>query len=264
MGADRSERSAAQLSSLTPITVLVPAPPETVCVGLLRYAANSTGASALADSQHRTPVTRWTARLLSTSGGSGVVLTQQEGPLGELILRFSAQPDETGATVLWITGDFAPRSTRRHGMLERWQVQRTATAARDAALAALQALIGDPSGQPPPPVRQAERRQVRAPARLFVAGREWRGEVLDVSEGGLALVIGSSPSRIEEDLALIRAEGEGDLEVLLPSIADHIPVLIRRAQPGRGGVQLGLQVLEPGKILPLLRRALAQAQEGVR
>jgi hypothetical protein len=34
-------------------------------------------------------------------------------------------------------------------------------------------------------------------------------------------------------------------------------VLVRRAQPARGGVVVGLQVLEPEKILPLLRKAFA-------
>ncbi|HWE63702.1 MAG TPA: PilZ domain-containing protein [Chloroflexota bacterium] len=252
MGADDSAYS------LVPQMVLVAAPPEEVCVALQRYASNAADGKCSSDRAAHQVACTWTAQRQDKA--LGVTLTLQGGPLRSYVLRFSAQSDEQGATMLWITGAYAPRRSRLRGPLDRWQAHRDAVALRDGVVSALTSLVEQQARRSGPVLRRFHRKRVRAHARLCVASQAWTGEVLDVSEGGLALVVVCLPAQAEAAAAFMLQQPMGDVEIVLPGLNDRIPVLVRRAQPGRGGVEVGLQVLQPEKILPLVRKALARHQ----
>ena len=258
--ADQDQRAGGAPHSLKPLTVLLDATPDAVCQALIRNVAAAGAPPGLPGQSGRLAVARWAAQRLE--GQNIVTYILQDGPFSSFQIRFSAEADGIGSSVLWITCEYGLKSALLRGSLERWQAQRDATALRDGLVEILKAaLLGTP-GQTRPASRSSERVQVRAPARLRAAGREWRAEVLDVSETGLALVIATTPGQAEEDAKLLLAQPDG--EVILQHLGEHTSakVTVRRAGPGRGGLQVGLQAEQPEAILPLVRRAMARVRPG--
>jgi hypothetical protein len=239
------------LEDLEPLMLPLAAGVEAVLVTLLRMSSSRT-------SRHR-----WEAR---QQGDNPVVLLDlQDGPLAVLRLCLAARPDpesEKPITAVWVTGQYAGKPSRFDGMLERWRARREACALRDEVLAVLRELPALPETAPGAARRASERQLVTAAARLYVGSRVWRAEVLNVSERGLSVVAAAQPSAVESDMRFLLAAAEGELELLLQSELNRARVLFRYAIPGRGGVRLGLQVLTPEAMKPLLRQALTQHRSG--
>jgi hypothetical protein len=256
MGQDAGGRSLRNAVHLKPITLVVEGPPDAVCATLLRYAANP-ASFALPE---RSPRATWTAQ--RQEGRHTVTYLLEDGPLGYMRLQFAAEADEAGSSVLWITGEYAQKKSLLYGALERRRAEREAIALRDGVLAVLQApsSTAEAVARPARAVRGAERLSVRAPARLQVGTRTWRAEVLDVSETGLAVVVATLAHQAESDAELLLRMQQGEIEVLLPGTRSRARVLVKRAAPARGGVHVGLQVVDTEGIMPLLRKALAQAK----
>jgi hypothetical protein len=257
MGQDSSQGPPQNVVGLKPITALVEAPPEPVCVALLRYAANPASVPASIAGE-RSMHAKWAAQ--RREGQTSVTYLLQEGPLGYMHLQFAAESDGADSSVLWVTGEYAQKKSLLNGALERWRAQRDATALRDGVLAVLKATVrkDDVSAQPARVVRGSERLSVRAPARLTVGTRSWRAEVLDVSETGIAVVAATLPNQADADAHLLLQEEIGEIEVLLPGEKSRARVLVKRATPSRGGVQVGLQVIDAEGLLPLLKKALGR------
>ena len=159
---------------LAPIMVPVALNAEAVVLTLLRWASQTTG--------------RWSAHRIDAAPAG--VLDRQDGPLGTLRLRLSARTegDEPDYAAVWITGQFAVKPARLHGVLERRRAEHQAPACREEVLAVLRAPA---AADTPPPLRKRrnERRQVMAAARLYVGTRMWRAEVLQ-RESRRALSLG--------------------------------------------------------------------------
>lgn len=247
---------------LKPATVLIGATPDVVCMSLLRYAANPASVSIPAEVVDQLAGARWQAR--RHEGKDAVTFLLLEGSFAHYRLQFSLEPDESGSSLLWVTGEYTQRRSLLHGMLERWQAQREAEALRDGVLAILKVTATKPVGaEPPAIVRGSERLSVRAPARLHVGNHTWHAEVLDVSETGMALLATTVPSQAVEDARTLLTEEIGEIEVLLLGEKSRMRVLVKRATPSRGGVEIGVQVIDAEGMVPLLRRALAKAKPSV-
>lgn len=255
---EQDHRAGSAPHSLKSLTVLLDATPDAVCQVLLRNAATAAAPQGMPGQSGRLAVARWSAH--RPEGGNSVTYTLHDGPFSSLQIRFSAEADGIGSSVLWITCEYGLKSALLRGTLERWQAQRDATTLRDGLVESLKSALLGTAGQSKGETRSSERVQVRAPARLRAAGREWRAEVLDVSETGLALVIATPPGQAEAEAKLLLAQPYG--EVILQHLGEHTSagVTVRRAVPGRGGLQVGLQADQPEAILPLVRRALSRVR----
>lgn len=259
MGEDPDRRPPQDAVSLKPITALVAASPDGVCAALLRYAANPASMAA-PGSGERAPGARWSAH--RQEDRTSVTYLLQDGPLGYMRLHFAIEPDQAGSSLIWVSGEYALKKSLLHGALERWRGQRDALGLRDGILDLLRATAGttQDTAQPARALRGSERLNVRAPARLTVGSRSWRAEVLDVSETGIAVVAATLPQQVKEDAELLLREEQGEIEVLLPGEKSRARVIVRRAAPGRGGVQVGLQVLDAEGLMPLLKKALGRTK----
>jgi len=247
--------------SLKPLVAVIKAPPDTVCVALLRYASNPNIVQSTQLGSGRLDDLKWTAHRLEQQ--HVVSYTLKEGVLESLQLRFVGEPDGEGSTALLVTCDYGLRSGRLRGALERWQAQRSAVMIRDGVIAALQVMISEQIVEPTQTMRAAERLQVRAGAHLYVGGRDWRAEVLDVSETGLAIAIFPAlGEEAAEAATFLLSTATGEVELQQPGGRLRAEVQVRRATPQRGGKQVGvgLQVMQPDAILPLFRKAAARAK----
>jgi PilZ domain len=240
--------------TLQPIMVPVRAGADTVYVALLRYASSPVPPPSGA---------RWHA--VRPSNEQAVTFTLKDGPLVYMRMRFAVEPVEPPdpqTTVLWVTVEYTPRPSRLSGALERWRAQRDATSLRDEVLTMLLHVNEEQAPLAGHYVRSAERHDVRAPARLVVGDRSWRAEVLNVSVGGISLIVATSPGAAETDIHEMLDLGKGEVEILVQRESGRARVLVRHAVPSRGGVQVGLQVLDPDATRPLLQRAIARAGSG--
>ncbi len=249
-------RPARGIASLTPVMVPIEVPPDEVCRALLRHATHPVALPEKALTSKRYLTGAWTAE--RPDERFYVVYRLVEGPLRHARLHFSIESDEAGYSIVWVTGEYATKHARLKGALERWQAQRDAGALRDGIIAGLKVHKdeGEAQDEVKPWVRGAERLDITAPARLFVAKRAWRAVVLNVSATGIALLTADAPDRIEEDARFMIEHGQGDVDILLHGENSRAHVLVRHAIPNQGGIQAGLHVLNPEATKPLLRQAL--------
>lgn len=212
------------LQELTPIVLPIAAEPESVLVMLLRF-------SSSVGRRHR-----WTSRRIGDA--HAVLLTLEDGPLAVLRLRFAAyagEARERPGTAVWVSGQFAARASQLDGVLERWRARREACALRDDVLDALRALTRPTDAALEVSMRASERWHVTAAARLYAGGKVWRAEVVDVSEGGLSMVIATEPAGVESDRQYLLAATSAEVEVLMLHEVNRTEVAVRYAVPDRAG-----------------------------
>jgi len=234
---------------LDPVFVPVPGTMETVFSALQLFALRSAnyrlGARWLAYRHEHQPV---------------LLLVLREGPLAGMRLRISADCADVadgGYTALWITGKYTARGSLLGGVFGRHGALRDALALRQEVLSMLEELWTNSVDHYQ---RHTERYPVEAAAKLFVAGRSWRAEALNVSDGGLSVIVVTSPSLAQSDTALFSVASEGELELHSRTSIRRTNVVIRNVMRSRGGIRLGLEVHDRGVIDSLLQRALARDQ----
>jgi len=235
--------------TLSELSLPLAATPEAVCVALVRYAAAP-------DARSRQLGT-WTAR--REPGDDCVTLTLTEGPLSHLVLRCLARPDTPERTMLSVATTYARRSGRLPFPSELMHARQEAAVLRNSMVAAILETFSDQSDPAAKARRESRRLPIRASARVFAGNREWRGEVLDVSAGGLALVLVALPAHAQADAAFLIKHADGEVEVVLPGYRERLRIRIVRAEQKRGGVQVGVQMVAPESTMPLLRKALDRA-----
>src|SRR5260370_10697467 len=135
-------RPARGIASLTPVMIPIDVPPDEVCRALLRHATHPVALpeQALVSKQYLSGT--WTAE--RPDERFHVIYTLVEGPVRHVRLYFSIDSDEAGHSIIWVTGEFAPRHALLNGALERWHAQRDAGALRDGVIAGLK--VCDPLG----------------------------------------------------------------------------------------------------------------------
>ncbi len=206
---------------------------------------------------------RWTAR--RHGDGQAVLVELHDGPLAVFRLSLTAHAGEEAdpqGSAVWVTGQFAAKPSRLNGVLESWRARRQAVALRDEVLCALREGAASPDSPREMVVRSSERMPVVAPARLYVGERMWRAEVLDVSEGGLCVVVAAEAAAVDGVCTLLGEAGVAEVEVLRQNGLSRSDVKIRYAVPGRGGVRVGLEAFTPDATKSLLRRAVARPADG--
>jgi hypothetical protein len=234
---------------LEPVFVPVPGTVETVFSALqffaMRSANHRLGAQWLAFRHQHQPV---------------LVLVLKEGPLVGMRLRISADCAEAadgGFTALWITGKYTARGSLLGGVFGRHGALRDALALRQEVLSMLEKLWTNNVDHYR---RHTERYPLAAAAKLFVAQRSWRAEALNVSDGGLSVIVVTSSSTAQSDAAFLSVASEGELELHSRTSTRRANVVIRNVMRSRGGIRLGLEVHDRGVIDSLLQQALAREQ----
>jgi hypothetical protein len=81
---------------------------------------------------------------------------------------------------------------------------------------------------------------VHTMAQLCVGDQVWHGEVVDVSATGLGLIVAAPADELEDTAMVLCAHGAGEVEIIFQEGAARAKVLITRAVPHRGGVEVGL------------------------
>ena len=235
--------------TLSELSLPLAATPEAVCEALVRYATTPDARSS--------QLGTWTA--WRDPGEDCVTLTLTDGPLSHLVLRCMACPETPARTVLSVATTYARRSGRLPFPSELMRARHEATLLRDGMVAAIRETFSDQADPGTRAQRESPRLPVRASARIFAGDREWRGEVLDVSAGGLALVLVALPAQAEADAAFLTEHADGEVEVVLPGYRERLRIRIVRAEQKRGGVQVGVQMVAPESTIPLLRKAIDRA-----
>lgn len=235
--------------TLSELSLPLAATPEAVCAALVRYAT----APGTPGPQRGT----WAAR--QDPAEACVTLTLIDGPLSHLALRCLARPDTPARTVLSVVTTYARRSGRLPFPSERMRARHEATVLRDGMMEAIRETFSEQADPGARAQRESRRLPIRASAHIFAGSREWRGEVLDVSAGGLALVVATLPAQAEADAAFLTRHADAEVEVVLPGYRERLRIRIMHAEQKRGGVQVGVQMVAPESTMPLLRKALDRA-----
>ena len=235
--------------TLSELSLPLAATPEAICAALVQYATTPDARSS--------QLGTWTAH--RDPGEDCVTLTLTEGPLSHLVLRCLTRPDTHNRTVLNVATTYARRSGRLPFPSELMRAHREATVLRDGMVAAIRETFNEQADPGTRAQRESPRLPVRASAHIFAGDREWRGEVLDVSAGGLALVLVTLPAQAEADAAFLTKHQDGEVEVVLPGYRERLRIRIVRAEQKRGGVQVGVKMVAPESTVPLLRKALDRA-----
>ena len=235
--------------ALSELSLPLAATPEAVCLALVRYATvPGTPGPQLGT---------WVAR--QDPAEACVTLTLIDGPLSHLALRCLARPDTPARTVLSVATTYARRSGRLPFPSELMRARHEATVLRNGMVAAIRETFSEQADPGARAQRESRRLPIRASAHIFTGNREWRGEVLDVSAGGLALVLVTLPAQAEADAAFLTKHQDGEVEVVLPGYRERLRIRIVHAEQKRGGVQVGVKMVAPESTMPLLRKALDRA-----
>lgn len=237
-----------------------------VMLEAVTYVADATPEDVLASIQgfaaRRAPVSgaRWLVRNLP--GALALELQPGDGPLASMTIALAVEDNESiqdGLTPLQITAAYTVAVSPLAGARQNVAAQRTAMAMREEIIAVLRGMRSAPGTLPANAIRQSPRYPLVATAKLTAGRQAWHARLLNVSAGGMALIVTPRSADAASDASLLLAAGTGEVEWLVQGRTASAACVLCYALPMENSVRVGVRVSDTHLLQPLVLLAQAQA-----
>jgi hypothetical protein len=215
------------------------ATPKAVWAVLLRRAQDSGGALT-----REAPATSW--RVTDVEDQRTLTLSADSGPLPDLKILCHVGGPQNGPTTLTLKADFAPGT-----VLQRWHRRRTADQLCHALIQDVADALAVSSGNPA--VRAATRRLQRGTVQLGTGANYWPGELVDISENGIAMSVLASVVAADRE-PFDRWVGKDTLaHIRMAKNRVDLPVNVVHVTRRRHDYLIGLRILDNSRLTELFQ-----------
>jgi hypothetical protein len=214
------------------------AAPQAVWTVLLRRAQDTGGVLT-----REAPTTTW--RVKNVEEQRTLILSAEAGPMPDLMISCHVGGPQDGPATLTLMADFAAGT-----ILQRWHRRRTADQLCNALIQDVADTLAVVSGNPP--VRIATRRSQRGTVQLGTGTNYWSGELVDMSESGIAMSVLASVVTADPEPADRWVGKETLAHIRLAKNRVDVPVSVVHVTRRRHDYLIGLHVMDSSRLTAIL------------